>query len=206
MVYKGISMFRIDNRFLDKLLFHKKDGLNFRRKRKKINFKKIQNALLLIFELAIAIGLGYLVVITFGKQVECANASMEPTYEANDVLLVNTLAYKISSPDSGDVIAFKPKSNVNASFSVKRIIACPGDTIYINNGRIYLNGELYKENLDAERIEYAGVAASEITLLDDQYFVLGDNRNSSEDSRYESIGFVSMDDILGKVWIRYPFK
>ena len=97
-------------------------------------------------------------------------------------------------------------SIIRQSYSVKRVIAVPGDTIYINNGRIYLNDELYKENLEVERIENPGIAASPITLLDEQYFVLGDNRNSSEDSRYESVGFVSSEDILGKIWLDYPFK
>ena len=157
-------------------------------------------------ELLIVIGLAYGVVLSFGKQVECSNASMEPTYETADILLVNTIAYSFSEPENGDVIAFKPKSNVNASFSVKRVIAVPGDTIYINNGRIYINDELYKEKLEVERIENPGIAATPITLLDDQYFVLGDNRNSSEDSRYESVGFVSSEDILGRVWAKYPFK
>ena len=157
-------------------------------------------------ELLIVIGLAYAVVLYFGKQVECSNASMEPTYETADILLVNTVAYTFGEPENGDVIAFKPKSNVNASFSVKRVIAVPGDTIYIDNGRIYINDELYKEKLEVERIENPGIAATPIKLLDDQYFVLGDNRNSSEDSRYESVGFVSSEDILGRVWAKYPFK
>ena len=156
--------------------------------------------------IAAVVLLAFGVVLAFGKQVECSNASMEPTYETSDILLVNTIAYKFAEPKTGDVIAFKPKSNVNASYSVKRVIGIPGDTIYISNGRIYLNDELYKENLEVERIDNPGIAASPITLLDDQYFVLGDNRNSSEDSRYESVGFVSGEDILGKVWLDFPFK
>ena len=71
---------------------------------------------------------------------------------------------------------------------------------------IMICDELYKEKLEVERIENPGIAATPITLLEDQYFVLGDNRNSSEDSRYESVGFVSSQDILGKVWAKYPFK
>lgn len=181
------------------------DGLNFNRRRKKINFDKLKVISIFALEVLVTISLAYGVVGAFGKQVECSNASMEPTYQTSDKLLINTIVYKIGKPKAGDVIAFKPKSNVNASFSVKRIIATPGDTIYINNGRIYLNDELYKENLEVERIENPGIAATPITLLDDQYFVLGDNRNSSEDSRYESVGFVSSEDILGKVWAKYPF-
>ncbi|WP_051524766.1 signal peptidase I [Pseudobutyrivibrio sp. MD2005] len=198
-------MFNSINRFFSRLFRKRNDGLNFNRRRKKVDFGKIRYILVFVLELMAVIALAYGVVIAFGKQVECSNSSMEPTYKTSDKLLVNTITYKLSSPENGDIIAFKPKSNVNASYSVKRVIAVPGDTIYINNGRIYLNDELYKENLDVERIENAGIAATPITLLDDQYFVLGDNRNSSEDSRFESVGFVSSEDILGKIWMKYPF-
>ena len=184
----------------------KKDGLNFRRRRRKIDFDKVRYILIFVLELALVIAFAYGVVVSFGKQVECANASMEPTYQTSDILLVNTIAYKLSKPQQSDVIAFKPKSNVNASYSVKRVIATPGDTIYINNGRIYINDELYREKLEVERIQNPGIAATPITLMEDQYFVLGDNRNSSEDSRYESVGFVASEDILGRVWMKYPFK
>ena len=198
-------MFNSINRFFSRLFRKRNYGLNFNRRRKKVDFGKIRYILVFALELMAVIALAYGVVIAFGKQVECSNSSMEPTYKTSDKLLVNTITYKLSSPENGDIIAFKPKSNVNASYSVKRVIAVPGDTIYINNGRIYLNDELYKENLDVERIENAGIAATPITLLDDQYFVLGDNRNSSEDSRFESVGFVSSEDILGKIWMKYPF-
>ena len=170
------------------------------------NYRDVKKYLVVFaLELALVIGLAYVVVLSFGKQVECSNSSMEPTYQTSDILLVNTIAYKFSKPEQSDVIAFKPRSNVNASYSVKRVIAVPGDTIYINNGRIYINDELYKENLEVERIQNPGIAAAPITLMEDEYFVLGDNRNSSEDSRYESVGFVSSEDILGRVWMRYPF-
>jgi len=192
--------------FFNNIFGRRNDGLNFRRRRRKINFEKIKYSLIFLLELLLAIGLAYGVVLAFGQQVKCSNSSMEPTYETSDILLINTIAYKFSGPERGDVIAFKPKSNVNASYSVKRVIGMPGDTIYINNGRIYLNDELYKETLDVETIENPGIASSPITLLDNQYFVLGDNRNSSEDSRYESVGFVSSEDIFGKVWAKYPFK
>ncbi len=192
--------------FFSSLFRRRNSGLNFNRRRRKINFDKVRYVLIFAAEIAAVVLLAFGVVLAFGKQVECSNASMEPTYETSDILLVNTIAYKFAEPKTGDVIAFKPKSNVNASYSVKRVIGIPGDTIYISNGRIYLNDELYKENLEVERIDNPGIAASPITLLENQYFVLGDNRNSSEDSRYESVGFVSGEDILGKVWLDFPFK
>ncbi len=198
-------MFISNDKYINRNAFNKRGSLNFRRRRHKIDFDKIKFYFIYALQIAVAIILGYCVVFAFGKQVECSNASMEPTYQTSDILLVNTIAYKLSEPETSDVIAFKPKSNVNASYSVKRVIGTPGDTIYIKNGRIYLNDELYKENIDVETINNPGIAASPITLLDDQYFVLGDNRNSSEDSRYESVGFVSSEDILGKVWMKYPF-
>lgn len=198
-------MFLSKNNRLGKSTLNRNDGLNFRRRRRKIDFEKVKYWGILVAELAIVICFAYGVVLAFGKQVECSNASMEPTYKTADKLLVNTIAYKIGTPESNDVIAFKPKSNVNANYSVKRVIGVPGDTIYISNGRIYLNDELYKENIEVERIENAGIAATPIKLNENQYFVLGDNRNSSEDSRYESVGFVAGDDILGKVWMKYPF-
>ncbi|MCR5415448.1 MAG: signal peptidase I [Pseudobutyrivibrio sp.] len=190
---------------IDRKILHKRDGLNFRRRRRKIDVDKVRSISIWVIEILAVVVAAYLVVLAFGKQVECSNESMEPTYEAADTLLVNTIAYKISTPKRDDIIAFKPKSNVNASYSVKRVIAVPGDKIYIKNGRIYLNDELVKEKIDTDTIDNPGIAATEITLSDDQYFVLGDNRNASEDSRYESVGFVSMNDILGKVWIKYPF-
>ena len=198
-------MFLSIRRLISRIFSRRKDGLNFRRRRRKINFEKVRYILIYALELVAVIGLAYGVVLAFGKQVECSNSSMEPTYQTSDKLLINSIAYKFAEPETGDVIAFKPKSNVNASYSVKRVIGVPGDTVYIKNGRIYINDELYKENIEVERIDNPGIASSPIKLLDDQYFVLGDNRNSSEDSRYESIGFVSSEDILGKVWIRYPF-
>ena len=188
------------------LFGRRKDGLNFRRQRKQLDFSKLKAVIITLIEIALVVCLAYGLVMIFGKQVECANASMEPTYQTGDILLINTISYRVKSPEAGDVIAFKPKSNVNASYSIKRVIAVPGDTIQITGGRIYVNGERYKENLEADPIEIAGIVASEQTLLEDQYFVLGDNRNASEDSRYESIGYVSEKDILGKVWAKYPFK
>ena len=78
----------------------------------------------------------------------------------------------------------------------------PGDKIQIKNGAVYVNGELFDEKVDTAAVEDAGLASEEITVGEDEYFVLGDNRNSSEDSRYANIGNVKREYIIGKAWFR----
>ena len=85
---------------------------------------------------------------------------------------------------------------------MRRVIGTPGDRVLIQNGAVYVNDELYKEKLDVAAIEEAGEAATEITLGEDEYFVLGDNRNSSEDSRFANIGNIKKEYIVGKAWFK----
>ena len=90
---------------------------------------------------------------------------------------------------------------------VKRVIGVPGDTVQIKNGTVYVNGKAFDEETDVASIEDAGLAAEEITLGAEEYFVLGDNRNNSEDSRYANIGNIKKDYIIGKAWFRIaPFS
>ena len=103
----------------------------------------------------------------------------------------------------GDVVVFLPNGNEKSHYYVRRVIACPGDTVQIKNGKVYINGELYKEDIVSASIEDPGVAADEVKLGDDEYFVLGDNRNSSEDSRMANIGNVKKDYIIGKAWFHF---
>ena len=105
------------------------------------------------------------------------------------------------------MIAFLPNGNEKSHYYVRRVVACPGDTIQIKEGVVYVNGEAYQEKITVASIEDAGVASEEIKLGTDEYFVLGDNRNNSEDSRYANIGNIKKEYIIGKVWFRVaPFK
>ena len=100
-----------------------------------------------------------------------------------------------------------PNGNEKSHYYIKRVIAVPGDTLQIKNGEVYVNGELFAEDVDVAQMEDAGLAAEEVTLGEDEYFVLGDNRNNSEDSRYANIGNIKKEYIIGKVWFRVtPFK
>lgn len=178
-------------------------GLNFRRQRKKINLPLVREVLSWIVELVVVIGLAYVLVSFFGIRTNVVGQAMEQTLENDDDILVNKFAYIISKPKQGDVIVFLPNGNKKSHYYVRRVVAVPGDTVQIKDGALYVNDELYKETTDVASMEDAGIASDAVKLEKDEYFVLGDNRNNSEDSRYANIGNVKRDYIIGKAWFRF---
>ena len=178
-------------------------GLNFRRQRKKINLPLVREVLSWIVELVVVIGLAYVLVSFFGIRTNVVGQAMEQTFENDDDILVNKFAYIISKPKQGDVIVFLPNGNKKSHYYVRRVVAVPGDTVQIKDGALYVNDELYKESTDVASMEDAGIASDAVKLEKDEYFVLGDNRNNSEDSRYANIGNVKRDYIIGKAWFRF---
>ena len=178
----------------------KPDGLNFRRRRHRIDPDVVRRGAIFLAEVAGVVLLAYLLVVAFGIQIYNSGESMETTIMASDEVLLDRLTYRIRKPRANDVVAFLPEGNLNAKYSIKRIIGVPGDTVQISGGKIYINGEVYQDILIRDAIADPGLAANELTLGEDEYFVLGDNRNNSEDSRYATIGNISKEDIVGKVW------
>ncbi len=179
----------------------RRDGLNFNKKRASVNTGLIKTIVIYAVDVILAVALAYFCVIYFGTQVRCTNLSMEPTIASQSKVLVDKLIYQLKEPDVGDIVVFKPYTNVNADLSIKRIVALPGDEVLIKNGKLYVNGTEYVQPGITESIINAGVAGNTITLKDNEYFLLGDNRNSSEDSRFETIGNVNINNIVGKVWM-----
>ncbi len=152
------------------------------------------------FEILVVILFAYVLVYFFGQTRTNIGQSMDVTLSGGDTVLLNTLSYQVGSPKRNDIIAFKPNGSTTTHSSIKRVIGLPGETIKIDNGMIYIDGEVYLESKSFPAITNPGMASEEITLGDQEYFVLGDNRNNSVDSRYADVGIVKMSYIEGKVW------
>ena len=123
-----------------------------------------------------------------------------PVLKNADKVLVNRIVYNASSPKRGDIIVFKPKGNESSHYYTKRIVGLPGETVQIVENRIYINGEKLEEDYTTTKIDTAGIAAEKVKLGGDEYFVMGDNRKNSEDSRSADIGAVKRSYIYGKAW------
>ena len=181
-------------------------GLSFYREKKKINIGLLKEIAVWIVEILLTIAAAIIMVSFFGFRVSVIGPSMSPTLENGEKVLVNRFVYKLFDPKQNDLIVFQPNGNEKSHYYVKRVIALPGDTVQIKDGKVYVNGELLAESVETEKIENAMMAENEIVVGEDEYFVLGDNRNNSEDSRYASIGNVKKDHITGEAWVVvYPF-
>lgn len=188
------------------MMLFRTSGLNFRRKRRKMKLSTAKSAAASAVEILIVLLVAFVLVYCAGMRVTMVGNSMESTVSDGSQILVNRFIYNVKSPKSGDVIVFLPNGNEKSHYYVKRVIGVPGDKVQIKSGLLYVNGELY-DTEDTDTIKNAGVAEEEITVGEDEYFVLGDNRNSSEDSRYANIGNIKKEYIKGKAWfVVRPFK
>ena len=177
----------------------RKKGLTFYEKEKKINKSTIHEILSTLFYCGVAVFLAFVLVFSVGMKISMVGVSMEPALYNGQEVLIKRFIYKITSPKRGDVIAFLPNGNQNSHYYLKRIVGLPGESIQIIDGYVYINGERLPEDEYDKMADY-GIAGNEIQLGSDEYFVLGDNRNMSEDSRSGNIGAVKKDTIAGKVW------
>ena len=148
----------------------------------------------------------FLVTTYVGQRTRVEGHSMEPALSDGDNLIVDKISYRFHDPERFDIIIFPYQWEPN-TYYIKRIIGLPGETIQIDDeGNIYIDGEVLQEHYGLERIKNPGSAREPITLGEDEYFVLGDNRNNSEDSRFTQVGAIHRDDIVGRAWLRiYPF-
>ena len=156
--------------------------------------------------LLVVVALTFLFVQFVGQRTHVNGDSMNVTLEDGDNLIVDKLSYRFSDPKRYDIIVF-PYQYQEKTYYIKRIIGMPGETVQVIDGMVYIDGEMLDETYGMEMMQYAGVASEPITLGEDEYFVLGDNRNNSSDSRDPSVGNIQEDQIIGKAFLRiWPFN
>ena len=153
-----------------------------------------------IFKIGVVCLMAFVWVWFFGQQVSTVGDSMKPVLSNGDFVLVNRIRYNAMAPKRGDIIMFKPKGNENVHYYTKRIFGLPGESVEIIENRIYIDGEKLEEEYETTDISDVGFADEKIELAEDEYFVLGDNRASSEDSRNADVGNVKREYIYGKAW------
>lgn len=149
----------------------------------------------------IVLAITFLIITFVGQRTHVSGESMENTLDDGDQLIVDKLTYRFHDPERFDIIVFPFRYKDN-TYYIKRIIGLPGETVQIVDGEIYINDELLEESYGREVMQDAGLAAEPITLGDDEYFVLGDNRNYSSDSRDPSVALIHRKEIIGRAWLR----
>lgn len=180
-------------------------SLSYIKREKKFHMGIVYEIVQWIALVFIAVFIAVALNLAFGVRTAVVGESMEPTLQNGQEILLNRIAYQFMAPARGDIVVFRPNNNTNAHVSVKRVIAVPGDTVLITLGKVVINGVVYANDV-ADDTKDPGIAAEEITLGPDEYFVLGDNRNNSEDSRSANIGNISRGMIEGKAWYHLKSK
>ena len=181
----------------------KNRGLSFYRRKKKISSAHVREAFSWLFGIFTAIFIAVVLNVFLGVTTNVVGVSMEPTLYNGQRIFINSFLYLISSPKAGDVIVFLPNGNENTHYYVKRVVAVPGDSVLIQDGILYVNGQA--SPWVEEKLAEAGIAAEEFTVENGEYFCIGDNPGNSEDSRSANIGPVREEDIIGKVWFRAAY-
>ena len=178
----------------------RKNGLSFYNREKRIDKNFIVAVSKFIFWGIAMVLLAFTFVYLFGVRTSVIGASMEPNLYNGQEVMIDRFSYFVTSPKQGDVVVFLPNGNSNFHYYVKRVVAVPGDTIFIRDGIVFVNDKILNNEYSSDMIEDGGIAENGITLGADEYFVLGDNRNNSEDSRSSNVGIVKFEYIIGKAW------
>lgn len=177
-----------------------KKELKFKSEKRRVRLNRLRNVGSWMLKIAIVCAVAFVLVLFFGKRVSNIGDSMNPEIENGDIVLVNTLIYNAKNPSRGDVIVFKPQGDETMHSYMKRVIGLPGETVEIKDGIVYIDGEELEEDYKTSAIKEAGLAAEKVKLKSQEYFVLGDNRLSSMDSRSVEVGNVKKTEIEGRAW------
>ena len=179
--------------------FYREDGTN-----------RVRGIVCWITDIIVVVAMACYTVYAFGNLVVVSGNSMSPLLNSEDIVLMNQLKLDLGKPERFDVVVFEREDQKR---NIKRIIGLPGETVQIQDGQVLINGQVLEEKgitmeVDGEmvkaqkKIALAGLAENPVVLGADEYFLLGDNRDSSEDSRFANVGNVKESQSIGKVWFR----
>lgn len=174
---------------------------NKKTKPEKIETDKVKDIIGMVVYFLIVVAVMVFVVKFIGQRTVVIGDSMQTTLSDGDNLITDKITYRFRDPKRFDIVVFPFKENTS-KLLIKRIIGMPGETVQIKNGKVYINGYELQENYGSAVMNDAGLASEPILLGEDEYFVLGDNRNNSQDSRFSSVGNVSRSDLIGRAWVR----
>ena len=181
----------------------KKDKKKKKQEKEEINIVKDLISLALYILAIVAVC--WLILTYVGQRTEVSGDSMNDTLHNGDSLWIDKLSYHFKDPERFDIVVF-PYEEEDDTYYIKRIIGLPGETVYIDeDGVIYINDEPLEEDYGKEVIEenHRGLAAEPVTLGADEYFVMGDNRNNSRDSRLSDVGNIHKNKFVGKAVFRF---
>ena len=160
----------------------------------------IQTLVNWVVDFVVVIAFACYLVYSVGSRVEVSGSSMNPVLNSGDVVLINRIVYDLGMPSRYDIAVFEKE---NSSLNMKRIIGLPGETVQIKDNLVYINGKPLDADDALGQATIAGIAEFPIDLGVDEYFLLGDNRESSEDSRFSGIGTIKREQLTGKVWFKF---
>lgn len=152
-----------------------------------------------VVDVVLVISFAWFLVYAFGTQVRVSGNSMQPALNSGDVVLMNRLSCSLFGPGRMDVVVFAMDAREE---NIKRVVGLPGETVQIQGGLIYIDGVALENEDGLGQTALAGLAQEPISLGEDEYFLLGDNGGSSEDSRFSNVGNIKREQIKGRVWLK----
>ena len=168
----------------------------------RVSKQTIIKILITLVEAAIVIFAAYAITHYGLETMTVSGEYMSPTLKDGDSILINKMSYRMHRIHRNDVIVVQENGSEHSFFTLNRVIGLPGETVLIQDGQVYIDGKPLKEKLEFPLMENGGMALDPVTLEEDEYFVLGDNRNECEDSRNASVGNINKKDVVGKAWMR----
>lgn len=176
-----------------------KDRVQQKEETQEVSLKREIIEWIIVIEIAIVLAVVINLVLLVNAVIP--SGSMEPTIMTGDRIFGNRLAYSKEDPQRGDIIIFRFPDNEKELF-IKRVIGEPGDVVWVKDGLVYINGS--EEPLEEPYLKVIPVGDfGPYQVPEGSYFVMGDNRNNSADSRYWINPYVKREKILGKAWVRY---